>query len=58
MKRYHGHTLLYLHQRIELGSGRISGLAWARGLVELEDGPRSIRPGDLVRYLPFAEFGL
>ena len=40
------------------GSGRISGLAWARGLVELEDGPRSIRPGDPVRYLPFAEFGL
>jgi molybdopterin molybdotransferase len=40
------------------GSGRISGLAWARGLVELEDGPRSIRPGDPVRYLPFAAFGL
>jgi molybdopterin molybdotransferase len=40
------------------GSGRISGLAWARGLVELEDGPRTIRPGDPVRYLPFAAFGL
>ena len=22
MKRYHGHTLLYLHETIELGSGR------------------------------------
>ena len=40
------------------GSGRISGLAWARGLVELDDGPRTIRPGDPVRYLPFSEFGL
>ena len=40
------------------GSGRISGLAWATGLVELEDGPRTIRPGDPVRYIPFAEFGL
>jgi hypothetical protein len=22
MKRYHGHTLLYLHETVELGSGR------------------------------------
>jgi molybdopterin molybdotransferase len=40
------------------GSGRISGLAWAEGLVELGDGAASIRPGDPVRYLPFSEFGL
>jgi len=40
------------------GSGRISGLAWAGGLVELEDGARQIRPGDMVRFLPFASFGL
>jgi molybdopterin molybdotransferase len=40
------------------GSGRVSGLAWARGLVELEDGARQVRQGDPVRYLPFAEFGL
>jgi molybdopterin molybdotransferase len=40
------------------GSGRISGLVWARGLVELEDGPRTILPGDPVRYLPFSDFGL
>jgi molybdopterin molybdotransferase len=36
------------------GSGRISGLSWAEGLVELEDGARHVRPGDPVRYLPFA----
>jgi hypothetical protein len=26
--------------------------------VELEDGPRTIRPGDPVRYIPLADFGL
>ena len=40
------------------GSGRISGLAWADGLVELGDEARIVRPGDPVRYIPFAEFGL
>lgn len=40
------------------GSGRISGLAWASGLVELDDGAREIAPGDPVRYLPFGDFGL
>jgi len=40
------------------GSGRISGLAWARGLVELAEGAAEIAPGDPVRYLPFAGFGL
>ncbi|HRO11836.1 bifunctional molybdopterin-guanine dinucleotide biosynthesis adaptor protein MobB/molybdopterin molybdotransferase MoeA [Amaricoccus sp.] len=40
------------------GSGRVSGLAWSTGLVELEDAPRAIRPGDPVRYLPLADFGL
>ncbi len=38
------------------GSGRISGLAWADGLVEIEDGERQIQPGDMVRYLPFSGF--
>lgn len=38
------------------GSGRISGLAWADGLVELEDGARDIRAGDPVRYIPYASF--
>ena len=38
------------------GSGRISGLAWANGLVELGDGAVAIRPGDPVRYVPYASF--
>ncbi|MEL7099093.1 MAG: gephyrin-like molybdotransferase Glp [Pseudomonadota bacterium] len=36
------------------GSGRISGLSWAEGLVELPDGAATISPGDPVRYIPFA----
>ncbi len=40
------------------GSGRISGLSWADGLVELPDGACHVRPGDRVRYLPWASFGL
>ncbi len=38
------------------GSGRISGLAWADGLVEIEDGARTVQRGDLVRYIPYASF--
>ena len=38
------------------GSGRISGLAWADGLVEIEDGARMISPGDPVRFIPYASF--
>ncbi len=40
------------------GSGRISGLAWATGLVELSDAAQTIAPGTMVRYLPYASFGL
>jgi molybdopterin molybdotransferase len=40
------------------GSGRISGLSWARGLVELPDDALIVQPGDLVRYIPFSSFGL
>ena len=40
------------------GSGRISGLSWADGLVELDDGARDVGVGDLVRYLPFSQFGV
>ncbi|MCT8158932.1 bifunctional molybdopterin-guanine dinucleotide biosynthesis adaptor protein MobB/molybdopterin molybdotransferase MoeA [Pseudoruegeria sp. SHC-113] len=40
------------------GSGRISGLAWAEGIVELEDGAREIAPGDPVRFVPYGSFGL
>lgn len=40
------------------GSGRISGLSWADGLVELADEGREIKLGDPVRYYPFTEFGI
>lgn len=40
------------------GSGRISGLSWATGLVELPDDACTIAPGDPVRYLPYASFGV
>lgn len=40
------------------GSGRISGLSWADGLVELPDGAVHVRPGDPVRFLPYGSFGL
>ena len=38
------------------GSGRISGLSWAEGLVELPDGAVQVRAGDPVRYIPFDSF--
>lgn len=40
------------------GSGRISGLSWATGLVELPDAACTIAPGDPVRYLPYGSFGI
>jgi molybdopterin molybdotransferase len=40
------------------GSGRISGLSWATGLVRLPHEARKIREGDLVNYIPFESFGL
>lgn len=38
------------------GSGRVSGLNWADGLVELGHEGQEITEGDLVRYIPFASF--
>ncbi|MGI9393159.1 MAG: molybdopterin-binding protein [Boseongicola sp.] len=38
------------------GSGRISGIAWADGLVELGDGAQTIREGDPVLYIPYSSF--
>ncbi|MEX0305780.1 MAG: gephyrin-like molybdotransferase Glp [Ruegeria sp.] len=40
------------------GSGRISGLSWAEGLVEIEDDARDIKQGDPVRFIPYGSFGL
>lgn len=39
------------------GSGRVSGLSWADGLVELPDGALEVAPGDLVRFIPWTGFG-
>lgn len=39
------------------GSGRISGLSWADGLVELPDEAAEITPGTPVRFLPYSSFG-
>ena len=48
--------------RVELftseGSGRISGLSWAEGLVELPFEAQEIAPGDPVTFLPYAGFGM
>ncbi|ATG34418.1 molybdopterin molybdenumtransferase MoeA [Phaeobacter piscinae] len=40
------------------GSGRVSSLSWAEGLVELADGAATIQTGDPVRFIPYASFGL
>lgn len=40
------------------GSGRISGLAWAEGLVELAEPALKIEPGDPVTFIPYSSFGL
>lgn len=38
------------------GSGRISGLSWAEGLVELPDGAAQIEHGSPVRFIPYGSF--
>lgn len=38
------------------GSGRVSGLAWAEGFVDLPDQAADITPGSLVRYIPFSAY--
>ena len=40
------------------GSGRISGLSWGEGLVELGEEAATITPGDRVRFIPFNALGL
>lgn len=40
------------------GSGRISGLSWAEGLVELGDGAQQVEPGSPVRFIPYGSFAL
>ncbi|WP_342068991.1 gephyrin-like molybdotransferase Glp [Yoonia algicola] len=38
------------------GSGRVSGLSWATGVVELDDPAQKVAPGDPVAFLPFHSF--
>ncbi len=38
------------------GSGRVTGLSWAEGLVELDEKARIIEPDDPVRFIPYASF--
>lgn len=40
------------------GSGRISGLSWAEGLVELPEPAAEVSPGDVVRFIPYGSFGI
>jgi len=40
------------------GSGRISGLSWSDGLLELPDEAMHVSKGDRVTYIPYASFGL
>lgn len=40
------------------GSGRVTGLAWSEGLVDLDEAAQQIEPGVIVRYIPYSSFGL
>ncbi|MEM9107148.1 MAG: gephyrin-like molybdotransferase Glp [Pseudomonadota bacterium] len=40
------------------GSGLISGLRSADGLIELDEDRRSVKPGDPVSYIPLSQFGI
>ena len=40
------------------GSGLISGLRWATGLIEVAEDTTEVRAGDPVSFIPFSEFGL
>jgi len=40
------------------GSGLISGLQQARGLIEVGEDVTEVREGDMLDYIPFTEFGI
>jgi molybdopterin molybdotransferase len=40
------------------GSGLITGLRQAEGLIEVKEEVRAVEPGDMVSFIPFGEFGL
>jgi molybdopterin molybdotransferase len=40
------------------GSGLISGLRLADGLIEIPENVPQVSPGDSVAFIPFTEFGI
>ncbi len=40
------------------GSGLISGLRAAEGLIDISEDAGDVQPGDLVDFIPFSEFGI
>jgi molybdopterin molybdotransferase len=40
------------------GSGLISGLRAADGLIDIPEDVAEVRPGDVVAFIPFSEFGI
>lgn len=40
------------------GSGRVTGLSFSEGLVDLDEQAQEIQPGTMVRFIPYASFGL
>ncbi|KAB2911762.1 MAG: molybdopterin molybdotransferase MoeA [Hyphomicrobiaceae bacterium] len=40
------------------GSGLISGLRAADGLIDIPESVTEVKPGDLVAFIPFSEFGI
>jgi len=40
------------------GSGLISGLRAADGLIDIGEDVTEVKPGDQVAFIPFAEFGI
>lgn len=40
------------------GSGLITGLREADGLIEIDEAATSLQPGEMVNFIPFSEFGL
>ena len=40
------------------GSGRISGLSWSTGLVELSEEAMEINKGDSINFIPYSNYGI
>ncbi|MCF6320663.1 MAG: molybdopterin molybdotransferase MoeA [Rhizobiaceae bacterium] len=49
---------MLLHKYGRDGSGLISGLQNAGGFIEIAEDVTSVKPGDLLDYIPFSEFGI